>query len=40
MAVMTPGSITHVYYPQQVKIYDVSIGQLLSVASIKPSLSV
>jgi hypothetical protein len=39
MAVLAPGPITSGHFPQQIAIYDKSIGQLLAVASIRPSLS-
>jgi hypothetical protein len=40
MAVIAPGEITQTWFNQQVRIYDTSISQLLSVASVRPSLSV
>jgi hypothetical protein len=40
MAVIAPGEITQTWFGQQVRIYDTSIAQLVSVASVRPSLSV
>jgi hypothetical protein len=36
MAVITPGDITQSWFGQQVKIYDTSISQLMTLATAKP----